>query len=83
MMTVPLTPPIAREMSSGDSVIEHMPSGCSMRHSCEWVEVSQNVTVWLVEYAINLPCFSSAMQEWWLLLGTGHSETVELVDGSN
>ena len=54
-----------------------------MRHSCEWVEVSQNVTVWLVEYAINLPCFSSAMQEWWLLLGTGHSETVELVDGSN
>ena len=46
------------------------------------VEVFQNVTVLFVEYAMNSPCFGMEMHES-VVLGTGHSETVDPVDASN
>ena len=49
-----------------------------MRPSWACVDVSQNVTVSFVEYAMNFPCCGRAMHE----RGTGHSETVEPVDAS-
>ena len=54
-----------------------------MRASWACVDVSHNVTISFVEYAINFPCCGRAMHEWRSLLGTGHSETVEPVDASN
>ena len=54
-----------------------------MRLSWVCVEVSHNVTVLFVEYAMNFPCCSRAMHDWELLLGTGKSEIVDLVDASN
>ena len=54
-----------------------------MRPSWVCVNVSQNVTVSFVEYAMNSPCFGRAMQEKRLALGTGHSETVDPVDAPN
>ena len=50
-----------------------------MRPSWAYVDVSQNVTVSFVEYAMNFPCCGRAMHE----RGTGHSETVDPVDASN
>ena len=54
-----------------------------MRPSWACVDMSQKVTVFFAEYAMNPPCFGRAMHESLLLLGTGHSETVDPVDASN
>ena len=54
-----------------------------MRPSWVCVAVAQNVTVRRVEYAMNFPCFGTAMHEKKLVSGTGHSETADPVDASN
>ena len=54
-----------------------------MRTSWVCVEVFPNVTVSSVEDAMNSAYFGRAMHEKPLVLGTGHSETVDPVDGSN
>ena len=47
------------------------------------VDVSQNVTISFVEYAMNSPCCGRAMDEELLVSGTSHFETVDPVDDSN
>ena len=82
MVIFPSCPPIARNRSSGETAIEHMSGGCWLRPSWVCVVVSQNVTVRFVEYAMNFPCFSRAMDEKSVLSGIGHSETADPVDAS-
>lgn len=53
-----------------------------MRLNWVCVDVSQNMTVWFVEYAMNSPCHGRAMHELVLVSGTGHSETTDPVDAS-
>ena len=83
MMIAQFTPPIARDLLSGDSEIERMFSVCLTIPICQWVDVSEKVIERLVEHAINLPCVGIAMHESKSLLGTDHSETVEPVDASS
>ena len=53
-----------------------------MRPSCVCVNVSQNVIVEFVAYAMNSLCCGRAMHEDSLLSETGHSETDDPVDAS-
>lgn len=53
-----------------------------MQRSWLYVEVSQNVMVSQVEYAMNFPCCGRAMHETELTPGTDHSETVDPIDAS-
>ena len=54
-----------------------------MRPTRVYVDVSQNVTVSLVEYAMNSPCCGRAMHEELVVSGTSHFETVDPVDASS
>ena len=82
MVIFPLSPPIARNRSSGESAIEQMSSACWMRPSWVCADASQNVTVRFVECAMNSPCVGRAMRPKSLPPGTSHCETTDPVDGS-
>jgi len=75
-------PPIARNRPSGESAIEGFPVVWTTP-SFLCVNVSQNVTVLAVGYAMDSPYFGRAMHEERLVSGTGHCESADPVDASN